>query len=40
MFGHFDLFWEVAYGFGTYAGLRVAEIQQKTDVDKWFHIEN
>ena len=29
-----------SYCFGTYAGLRVAEIQQKTDVDKWFPFES
>ena len=27
-----------SYGFNTYAGLRVAEIQKKTDVDSWKHI--
>ena len=26
------------YGFNTFAGLRVAEIQKKTDVDSWLHI--
>ena len=35
-----DMIRKDSYGFGTYAGLRVAEIQQKTDVDKWFHIES
>ena len=35
-----DMIRKDSYGFGTYAGLRVAEIQQKTDVDNWFHIES
>ena len=26
------------YGFNTFAGLRVAEIQKKTDVDSWLNI--
>ena len=35
-----DMIRKDSYGFGTYAGLRIAEIQQKTDIDKWFHIES
>ena len=27
-----------SYGFNTFAGLRVAEIQQKSDVDSWRHV--
>ena len=27
-----------SYGFNTFAGLRVAEIQQKSDVDSWRHL--
>jgi len=27
-----------SYGFNTFAGLRVEEIQRKTDVLYWFHI--
>ena len=27
-----------SYGFNTFAGLRVAEIQQKTDPEAWLHI--
>ena len=27
-----------SYGFNTFAGLRVAEIQNKTDVDAWLHV--
>ena len=27
-----------SYGYNTYAGLRIAEIQKKTDVDQWKHI--
>ena len=26
------------YGFNTFAGLRVGEIQLKTNVEDWFHI--
>ena len=27
-----------SYGFRTFAGLRVAEIQQKSNVEDWFHV--
>ena len=27
-----------SYGFNTFAGLRVGEIQQKTVVEDWIHI--
>ena len=27
-----------SYGFNTFAGLRVGEIQQKTNVDSWLHV--
>ena len=27
-----------SYGFNTFVGLRVAEIQNKMDVDRWLHI--
>ena len=35
-----DMIRNDSYGFGASAGLRVAEIQQKTNVDKRFHIRN
>ena len=33
-----DMIRKESYGFNTYAGLRVAEIQKKTSVDDWKHI--
>ena len=33
-----DMMKKQSYGFNTFAGLRVGEIQQKTDLDDWFHI--
>ena len=33
-----DMIKKDSYGYNTFAGLRVAEIQQKTDVDNWRHI--
>ena len=27
-----------SYGYNTFAGLRVAEIQRKTDIKEWHHI--
>ena len=29
-----------SYGFNTFAGLRIGEIQQKTDESNWFHVES
>ena len=29
-----------SYGFNTFAGLRVGEIQQKTNPDDWLHVES
>ena len=29
---------KLSYGFNTFGGLRIAEIQNKTDVDGWLHI--
>ena len=31
---------KTSYGFNTFAGLRIGEIQQKTNEDKWLHIES
>ena len=33
-----DMIKKDSYGYNTFVGLRVAEIQQKTDVDAWRHI--
>ena len=33
-----DMILKESYGFNTFAGLRVAEIQKKTDVAAWYHI--
>ena len=33
-----DMLDKESYGFSTFFGLRVAEIQQKTDVQDWKHI--
>ena len=33
-----DMIKKESYGYNTFAGLRVAEIQQKTDVEAWKHI--
>ena len=35
-----DMIRKESYGYNTYAGLRVAEIQKKSDVDQWKHIPN
>ena len=35
-----DMMKKQSYGFNTFAGLRVGEIQQKTDFDDWFHISS
>ena len=33
-----DMMKKLSYGFNTFAGLRVGEIQQKTNLDDWHHI--
>ena len=33
-----DMIRRESYGFNTYAGLRIAEIQKKTSADDWYHI--
>ena len=33
-----DMILKESYGYNTFAGLRVAEIQMKTDVTSWYHI--
>lgn len=33
-----DMMLKESYGFNTFAGLRVSELQKKTDLTKWFHI--
>ena len=33
-----DMIMKESYGFNTFAGLRVGEIQRKTDIMKWLHI--
>ena len=33
-----DMMLKESYGFNTFAGLRVAELQQKTDLKQWLHI--
>ena len=33
-----DIIMKESYGFNTFAGLRVGEIQKKTDIMKWLHI--
>ena len=35
-----DMMKKQSYGFNTFAGLRVGEIQQKTSLDDWLHIPN
>jgi len=33
-----DMIHKQSYGFNTFAGLRVGEIQQKTSLDDWLHV--
>ena len=33
-----DMMKKQSYGFNTFAGLRVGEIQQKTNQEEWHHI--
>ena len=35
-----DMMKKQSYGFNTFAALRVGEIQQKTDLDDWRHIQS